>query len=762
MPSDQLLKLLSAARFPLAVGLFGLILNFGGSNALLKNAGLNISLLATGNAAATIVKRHGQLSEIRHINEQHRRQTAALETSVQSAVNDAATAKQAAQTQAALVEQAKGVTALLQTTIQTLKAERDRMKEEVLSLSQLANTTSAELVACDDDKSILAGQLESLQVERMQLIYELYETAVTEADLSSAIAGMESQFQNDVAYQLTQKKKLKSEVTKARANFHTQITDAEAATAEAQERIAALESALSEKTQLATQMIGDLTTDANGKFTHFSGKANAQTEMIRSLQAQIEEYRKTTKALTYRRFDTVGTDNVMGNRLIDYLAKAGSTYGAFHHEREGHNGRLKVWLTMIDAPLKKANDALEDMEAELKLYARPTVKVDRGMHLFTLATEREYAVPKTYSDNLNRLEKDFDLMNHIRLVGGTGSGKSTFLDNLIWLGKLLWPTADMDLLDPKAPYTKWQGGLTPDFKNLDCVEAIENISVELMERFDEANKIADEFGNDSPEFERYVDSLPYKLFVLDEAQYLYRIARAEDNKQKPKGIRANTVRDSLLDCLGVGRALKVKGYFITQSAKCAKLNMNEDDFDNATSIFLNAAIANALEGELKGAFSSSKIDRVTAEYESRKASGQQYIGLVSHADSDTLYLFQPPQPGYFHQRVLTARSELPPVDALKGRNAETLTAMVVQESGTQGGKQGHHPASPIPDPVVTQPNITLEGKAACTGCGTFSTSIHDGQVNSLGKVKFKCKNTACQKKTFSAVPIVKAETSPNH
>ena len=66
---------------------------------------------------------------------------------------------------------------------------------------------------------------------------------------------------------------------------------------------------------------------------------------------------------------------------------------------------------MIDAPLKKANDALEDMEAELKLYARPTVKVDRGMHLFTSATEREYAVPKTYSDNLNRLEKDFDLIH---------------------------------------------------------------------------------------------------------------------------------------------------------------------------------------------------------------------------------------------------------------------------------------------------------------------------------------------------------------
>ena len=59
---------------------------------------------------------------------------------------------------------------------------------------------------------------------------------------------------------------------------------------------------------------------------------------------------------------------------------------------EGHNGRLKVWLAMIDAPLKRANDALEDMEAALNLWAKPAVKVDRGMHLFTLATEQEHKV----------------------------------------------------------------------------------------------------------------------------------------------------------------------------------------------------------------------------------------------------------------------------------------------------------------------------------------------------------------------------------
>ena len=305
MPLDQLLKLLSAAKFPLAVTVCGLALNFGGSNAFLRDTGLNISLLAAGTVAATVAKRNGQLSEIRQLETRHDREKAALNASVQTALNDAATAQQAAQTQAALVEQSKGATALLQTNMQSLKAERDRMKAEVLDLSKLANGLTSDVATCRDDKSIIAGQLEVLEIERMQLIYELYETAVTEADLNSAIAGLESQFKNDSAYQITQKKKLKSEVTKARADFHTQIADAN-------QRIAELEAALAEKTKLATDMIGDLTTDANGKFTHFSGKANAQTEMIKSLQAQLDEARKTTKALTYRRFDTVGTDNIMG------------------------------------------------------------------------------------------------------------------------------------------------------------------------------------------------------------------------------------------------------------------------------------------------------------------------------------------------------------------------------------------------------------------------------------------------------------------
>jgi flagellar biosynthesis GTPase FlhF len=746
MPLETLLKLLSAAKLPLAVGFFGLVLNAGGSNIFLRNTGAVVAIASAGCAVSTLSRKDDSLREIRALQQRHESETALLKSTADNALADVAAAQRAAQEQAALAEQLRQAISKLHTVISQIKDERDRAHNESLELGNQINAAAAALITCKGDNSTLAGELEALSEERMQLIYELYETAVTEANLSSAIAGLESQFANDSAYQLGQKKKAKSELTKALANFHTEIAEANA-------KIEELEAALAEKTTLATQMLAELEGDANGTFTHFSGKANAQGEIINGLKVQIDELRKTNSALIYRRFDNVGTDNMIGNRLIDFLAKHGSTYGAFHHEREGHNGRLKIWLTMIDAPLKRAQDSIDDMEAVLKLWAKPTVKVDKGMHLFMLATEQEHKVIQLPADNLNRFEKDFDKANHIRLVGPTGSGKSTFLDNLIWLGRYMWPTAKMELLDPKAPFTVWQGGITPDHKNLECVGAIENISYELQSRFNGANKVAEKFGNESDEFICYIDRLAPYLFVLDEAQYLYRIAKAEDAKQTPKGKLANLVRDSLLDCLGVGRALKFKGYFITQSAKCAKLNMNEDDFDNATSIFLGSAISNALDGELRGAFSDTKLSKVRAEYIHRKQLSQQYLALVSYSESDTLYLIQAPQPGFYHSRVLTAQEASDPGTAQKKPQPQTLEASEVQQGAASGTAHISTSLAPDADPTCSQPSTIAKGKAACPSCSTFSDTIRNPKVNSLGKVKFTCKNVACKKQIFSAVPI---------
>ena len=456
-----------------------------------------------------------------------------------------------------------------------------------------------------------------------------------------------------------------------------------------------------------------------------------------------------------KKFRGGSADDITANKVLEFFLGRGVQVEAEDWSRKYH--QLTVKLFPKGAKLADLQLLADDLQIDLGLYSKPTIKVDRSC--FAIICETDAKAPAKIelpADNLNRLEKDFDKANHIRLVGPTGSGKSTFLDNLIWLGRYSWPSAQMELLDPKAPFTVWQGGIVPDFKNLECVNAIANISERLQTRFAEANKIADEFGNESAEFNRYIDGLAPYLFVLDEAQYLYRIAKAEDAKSSPKGKQANLVRDSLLDCLGVGRALEVKGYFITQSAKCSKLGMNDDDFDNATSIFLGSAISNALDSELKGEFSEAKLLKTRAEYHHRKQLGQQYLALISYSESDTLYLIQCPQPGFYHSRVLQAQTEISPGEATREKLGKAQAGQG-EQLGKGEGKEGKKSPATLTVPLSDSLLPPSEGmSAACTGCGEFSTHTKDDKPNTLGKVKFHCKNDACKKKSFSAKPIVQS------
>lgn len=749
MTLDQLLKLLSAARFPLAIAVCGLVLNFGGSNNFLKNSGLNVALIATGTAAAVATKKNSQLAEISQLQTRHDRQTAALKESVQSALSDSIKAQQSLQARVAESNQMKAERSRLDNTIAALKTERDRVTAEVLDLSQLANQMSADLNVCHSDKSILAGQLETTNEQLMQLIYELYETAVTEADLNGAIAGLETQFKNDSAYQLTQKKRLKSEVTMARADFHTRITDAETATVEAQNRIAELESALAAKVKIASEMIGDLTTDANGKFTHFAGKDSAQTEVINGLRSQIDEQRKTIKAQQFVRFDIVGTDNIFANRLIDSLAKHGSVYGAHHHEREGHNGRLKVWLKMIDAPLKRAQDSLDDMEGELKLWAKPSVKVDKGMHLFTLATEQEHKVLEAPNVPLARLEKTLDSAIHARIVGGSGSGKTVLLNNLMHYLAASMKGANVTLLDPKA-VDEW-GSFTPRYWGKECVEGIVTLADSLEWRVADTVQHR-KAGKPAPKYDT-------ELFVLDEAQHNYLLAQNADTSHvKERGEQppnyAKKASGALAGLLSLGRAYDAIGLFVTQLPQVSKVGLNIGSFDPCVNIFLGSQIDNAFDSFLPGSgFTDAKCKALARELDTRRQLGQKWIMLVADLPKTEAYLMECPNEDYYHTRVsrdlgVSAQS------AGTAENAQSPTVSYIETCSLSAGDL--LPASEL-QAIGSSPASTKTPSAHCPECSHVSIKYHGTQPQKSGKYRFICENPGCgkgaKKGTFSASPL---------
>ncbi len=154
------------------------------------------------------------------------------------------------------------------------------------------------------------------------------------------------------------------------------------------------------------------------------------------------------------------------------------------------------------------------------------------------------------------------------------------------------------------------------------------------------------------------------------------------------------------------------------------------------------------ESTTLAAFPGSKLDKISAEYAKRRALGQAYIGMVAHADSGKIYLFQPPQPGFYHGRVLAAKAVPDP-----GTGTEVQTAETTEVEGLeQGTALALSSTVPVSDPQVIQPAPIAQGTAACPSCGTFSKTIRNGAPNSLGKVKFACKSKSCDKKIFSAVP----------
>ncbi|NEP16879.1 MAG: hypothetical protein F6J97_08225 [Leptolyngbya sp. SIO4C1] len=454
----------------------------------------------------------------------------------------------------------------------------------------------------------------------------------------------------------------------------------------------------------------------------------------------VKEVRRLMQPKRFRR----NTDrDVVGNKILDFFKSKGVLLeGEDWSERFNHVDYFLYPMPSTSVDQVKAQ--LEDLQIHLGVFSRPKAVIEDGFIKLTVQVGNQPKAVEIPSTPLTRVEKSIDLANHLRIVGPSGSGKSTWLDNVIWLGLSLWPTANHTILDPKYPFTQWSN-IKPDFKNDECVTKIQEIGSEMAERFSEANQVADEHGADSEGFSRYLDGLSYELFVIDEAQDLYRRAKKCDRTLgNRKNELANGVRDSLLECLNVGRALKVKTYFITQSAKCSKINLNEDDFDNAVSIFLGASISYALSTELKDSYSSEKLSLVRAEYVKRKELGQQYLGLISDLERDDLYLFELPRPGFYYERVMHSRPPSAPVPVPPSERAETIDAPMAPSS-TKIESEGASTES-APDGTESSTDLAqlLEQGTRCPHCGTKSNTYKRKTPTKKGEVTVRCKTPNCR------------------
>lgn len=620
----------------------------------------------------------------------------------------------------------------------TYRQTQERLQEQLRLEQGLVQKLRAELNRGSRRQTSEAQQLRLKYGQELQALKDqlAQETAVNDR-LNEHVSTQQAA--------ISQGRVLKSDV---RLELESQIEDLEGDIAEWQERYAQLESGID---SASGEVIGTIQglVDKNGEQYQ---NARQQTEAILTELAQAENRIKDLERELDKpaRFGGLGTADIVGNSLIDFLMSNDVLMQAVETDPDPDRGlmvRLKPVTAVAVADIEKL---MPQLEVFLKLYGLPTVVYKNGSYAFRLAVDKPLTGPGKVklTNNLKRLETAIDLANHIRLVGPSGSGKSTVLDNLIWLGKCLWPDATLDLFDPKYPFTEWSS-LIPTYKGSeDTVTGIDALATAMDNRMSKATSAADN-GLELPQFSRHI-------FAIDEAAEAYTRAKQIDRKEGRGSKVAQSFADNLSSLLRLGRALDVKGYFLSQSALCSKVGLNVDDFDNATSVFLNAAIDKALTDELKDRYSAQQLTATRKEYDRRKAEGQTYIGLVSDLNNDDLFLFEAPRPGFYKDRYDAENGVQVSGRFDASTPARQPSAQNVQTPATTTGAASADlspAASPAqPSAAVRQPlaQPAHTHRAICPECSQASTKLERSKADSKGRFRFKCENDSCASKTFRA------------
>lgn len=200
------------------------------------------------------------------------------------------------------------------------------------------------------------------------------------------------------------------------------------------------------------------------------------------------------------------------------------------------------------------------------------------------------------------------LSNHFRINGQTGSGKSTFMLNLLTILTICFESKNVEveiiIIDPKYPFSDW-GKHTPRYKGLDeSLDGLEAMSKTVIERLALARECADR--------KKPLPVFRPQLWVIDEIDMIV----SEYQKEAANHLKTG---------LKVGRALGVKLAYVGQSPLSSDLKLRRNDFNNSTNIFLGS---NCLAGVDEICYTGQQKSFLTGQLAAREDLEQQYFALV--------------------------------------------------------------------------------------------------------------------------------------
>ena len=398
--------------------------------------------------------------------------------------------------------------------VATAKADPRRQKQErgmstdrqVRQLKQELSDVQTRIRNLSRDKKQLAGELTQTQAARAALI--------TKVKSLQAVAGEKA---NTPAVDICAYKQQLQSLNDAIADKDAQIAELSTALEAANDgtgaRVAAvkaetlltgskrfeLESEINELTEdkqklsTAYKMLNSALENAGLKYdAELSELGGIKEAQDKQALATIHHWKQQAAQLSARineleaeakkpgRFGGLGAADVLGNQIIDFFQSKGIQFAAHETDPDLDKGLLVSLKPETPVDLEVIRRLMGELQIATNTHSVPKVSFEHRIYRFRLANNEPFRATNQapLNSNLDRLESTVDTANHIRIVGPSGSGKSVALDNLIWIGRCLWPDAKLDLLDPKYPFTDWSS-LEPTVKG---AEAVVDAVIEISER----------------------------------------------------------------------------------------------------------------------------------------------------------------------------------------------------------------------------------------------------------------------------------------
>ena len=328
---------------------------------------------------------------------------------------------------------------------------------------------------------------------------------------------------------------------------------------------------------------------------------------------------------------------------------------------ETRYGEATFYFEPINCDLKEVEDQLEALHLHVALGELPRVSIEGDGTLKMTVRVNSERKPKAsairrVSDRQLR-QAFLDVPFGLRFTGYTGRGKSTLLNNVIWLYETDMNTR-FTIFDPKVDFPSAIYPNNQVYRGLEkCIANIDLIGTTVKARQD-YKVLNDEQGVPIPDTHQRP-----KLFLIDECKDIHDAAALADlDLPARERFNVKNFKFSIQKGLEVGRGLGVRVVYSTVTPDSSDFGFKNSVFKQSATVFLGDQCYEALntKSQYLTTVSDAKKAQLRQEYDARVASSEErdhFIGLFFNGLTNEVFFFSPPLPSAWKTDLQSVGSE---------------------------------------------------------------------------------------------------------